>query len=60
MLRQHYYIILYYLLYCIQFDRTPLEVAVDQSRHTTVEYFMKKCGMDVSQFDVVCNIDNIL
>ena len=36
---------------------TPLEEAVLQSNHTTVEYFIKKCGMDVSQFDVVCNID---
>ena len=57
MLWQHYYIILYYLFYCIQLGRTPLEEAVLQSRHTTVEYFIKKCGMDVSQFDVVCNID---
>ena len=40
----------------MQDGKTPLEAAVDRGHHKTVEYFIKDCSVDTSQFDVVCNI----
>lgn len=36
---------------------TPLEEAVDEGHHRTVEYFIKYMKMDITQFDLVCNND---
>ena len=43
----------------MQDGRTALELAVECDRHTTVEYFISKCKMDISQFDEVCNNDTV-
>ena len=41
----------------MQDGKTPLEVAVDEGHHRIVEYFIKQCGMEMSQFNEVCNTD---
>ena len=41
----------------MQFNNTPLQLAVINGHHKTVEYFMKKVMMDITQFDMVFNID---
>ena len=44
----------------MQSGMTPLERAVCEGHYETVEYFVENCNMDISQFDMVCNIDTIL
>ena len=43
----------------MQDGKTPLESAIFGGSHRVVEYFVKNCNMDLSQFDAVCNIDKI-
>lgn len=45
--------------------RTPLELAVDKSRHRTVQYFIKQLRMDITSFNMVAilytnDIDRLL
>ena len=39
---------------------TPLECAVDNDHHRTVQYFIKQLKMDITKFDMVCNIDTAI
>ena len=43
----------------MQEGKTPLEKAVDNHHHTTVEYLVRNCKIDISQFDEVCNNDTV-
>ena len=38
---------------------TPLQCAVRNGHHKTVEYFIKQAKMDITQFDMVRNIDTL-
>ena len=41
----------------MQDGRTPLELAMDNGDHRTVQYFIKELKMDITKFDMVRNID---
>ena len=41
----------------MQCGDTPLQKAVRNGHQKTVEYFIKQAKMDITQFDMVCNID---
>ena len=43
----------------MQSGDTPLQKAVSEGHHKTVEYFIKQAKMDITQFDMVCNIDTL-
>ena len=43
----------------MQDGKTALELAVQEDYHTTVEYLVTQCKMDISQFDKVCNNDTV-
>ena len=43
----------------MQYGYTPLQLAVSDGRHKTVEYFIKQAKVDITQFDMVCNIDTL-
>ena len=43
------------VLLCLQYGKTPLELAVDQGYQKIVDFLVKR--MDISQLDVVSNYD---
>ena len=43
------------VLLCLQYGKTPLELAVDQGHQKIVNFLVKR--MDTSQLDVVSNYD---
>ena len=50
---------LYIVVLCMQYGNTPLQWAVRNGHHKTVQYFIKEAKMDITQFDMVCNIDTL-
>ena len=54
------YSIVCIVVLCMQSGNTPLQLAVTAGHHKTVEYFIKQAKMDITQFDMVCNIDTLL
>ena len=51
--------IVYYIVLCMQWDRTPVQLAVMNGHYKTVEYFIKQAKMDMTQFDMVYNISTL-
>ena len=49
-----YFIVYCIVVLCMQDGDTPLQLAVNNGHHKTVEYFMKQAKMDITQFDMVC------
>ena len=49
----------YIVVLCMQDGYTPLQLAVSRGHHKTVEYFIKQAKMDITQFDIVRDIDTI-
>ena len=43
----------------MQGGRTPLEDAVQQDHHGVVDYLIRQCHINISQFDEVCNNDTV-
>ena len=50
---------LYIVVLCMQYGYTPLQRAVVNDHHKIVEYFIKQAKMDITQFDMVRNIDTL-